>query len=80
MESDCYPEKMELFLLMFADDITLLLSTPVGVQNQLNVLYEGVNRLVLLGNLEKTKIVLFRNGDIWQGKRDGTMEVSHRNA
>ena len=47
---------------MFADDIAPLSSTPVGLQNQLNVLYEVANRLGLLVNLEKTKIVVFRNG------------------
>ena len=56
------PREIELFLLMFADDIALLSSTPVGLQNQLNVLCEVANRLGLLVNLEKTKIVVFRNG------------------
>ena len=56
------PREIELFLLMFADDIALLSSTPVGLQNKLNVLYEVANRLVLLVNLEKTEIVVFRNG------------------
>ena len=56
------PRETELFLLMFADDIALLSSTPVGLQNQLKVLYEVANRLGLLLNLEKTKIVVFRNG------------------
>ena len=35
------PREIELLLLMFADDIALLSSTPVGLQNQLNVLYSG---------------------------------------
>ena len=56
------PREIELFLLMFADDIALLSSTPVGLQNKLNVLYEVANRLVLLVNLEKTEIVVLRNG------------------
>ena len=56
------PRETELFLLMFADDFALLSSTPVGLQNQLNVLYEVANRLGLLVNLEKTKKVVFRNG------------------
>ena len=48
---------------MFADDdIALLSSTPVGLQNQLNVLYEAANRLDLLVNIKKTKIVVFKNG------------------
>ena len=57
------PRETELFLLMFADDIALLSSTPVGLQNQLNVLYKTADRLGLLVNLEKTKIAVFKNGD-----------------
>ena len=56
------PGEIELFLLMFADDIALLSSTPVSLQNQLNVLCEAADRLGLLVNVEKTKIVVFRNG------------------
>ena len=56
------PREIELFLLMLADDIALLSSTPVGLQTQLNVLYEVANRFGLLVNLEKIKIVVFRNG------------------
>ena len=37
----------------------LLSSTPVGLQYQLNVLYDNANRLGLLVNLEKTRIVVF---------------------
>ena len=56
------PSEIELFLLMLADDIALLSSTPVGLQTQLNVLYEVANRFGFLVNLEKIKIVVFRNG------------------
>ena len=56
------PREIELFVFMFAGDIALLSSTSVGLQNQLNVFYEVANRLSLLVNLEKTKIVVFRNG------------------
>ena len=72
------PRETELFLPMFADDIALLSSPPVGLQNQLNILYEVANKLGLLVNLANTKIVVFRNGGytIWQGQRDGTMQMS----
>ena len=56
------PGEIELFQLMLADDIAFILSPPVGLQNQLNALYEVANRLGLLVKLEKTKIVVFRNG------------------
>ena len=50
------------YFLMFAYDIALLLTTPVSLQRQLNVLVGVANRLSLLVNLEKTKIVVFRWG------------------
>ena len=40
MEFNRYLEKLNYCLLMFADNIAVLPSTLVGLQNQLNVLYE----------------------------------------
>ena len=56
------PESIIIHLLMFADDIALVSDTPVGLQNQLNVLFEESGKLGLTVNTEKTKIVVFRNG------------------
>ncbi|KAK7108905.1 hypothetical protein V1264_013044 [Littorina saxatilis] len=56
------PGEIELFIMMFADDIALLSVTPVGLQNQLNILHEVANRLGLKVNKEKTKVLVFRNG------------------
>ena len=39
------PAEIELFLLLFADDLTLLSSTVIRLQNQLNVLQEATQRL-----------------------------------
>ena len=47
------PGETELSLLVFADDIALPSSTPVGLLNLLNILYEAANRLGLLVNLQK---------------------------
>lgn len=52
----------ELFLLLFADDLTLLSSTVVGLQHQLNILQKETDRLHLTVNLEKSKIIVFRKG------------------
>ena len=49
------PAEIELFLLLFADDLTLLSSTVIGLQNQLNVLQEATQRLGLTVNLDKSK-------------------------
>lgn len=56
------PDAVELFLLMFADDIALFSSTPYGLQTQLNNLHTAASKLGLCVNLEKTKIIVFRNG------------------
>ena len=41
-----------------------------GLQNQLNILYETANRLGLVVNLDKSNIVVFRNGgqNAWNEK------------
>ena len=56
------PAEIELFLLLFADDLTLLSSTVTGLQNLLNVLQEATQRLGLTVNLDKSKVVVFRKG------------------
>ena len=53
---------IELFILLFADDIVLLSDTIVGLQNQLDVLARNALKLDLHVNLDKTNIVIFRNG------------------
>lgn len=56
------PGLMELFILLFADDVTLISSTPFGLQNQLNCLKQSCVQLKLEVNIEKTKIIVFRKG------------------
>ena len=56
------PGAIELFLLLFADDIILLSESVIGLQNQLNMLKIEADRLKLTVNLGKTNIVVFRNG------------------
>ena len=60
--------EIELFLLLFADDLTLLASTVVGLQNQLNVLGTEAQRLHLTINLNKSKIIVFRKGGFLSAK------------
>ena len=52
---------LELFILLFEDDIVLLSDTIVGLQNQLDVLARNCARLDLHVNLDKSNIVIFRN-------------------
>ena len=56
------PGLVELFLLLFADDLALLASTSVGLQNQLNHLNALCKDHSLVINTEKTKIMVFRKG------------------
>lgn len=57
-----FPDLLELFILLFADDIILLSDTVTGLQNQLNVLAQKATALDLHVNMEKSNIVIFRNG------------------
>ena len=52
----------EIFLLLFADDIVPVSSTPSGLQNQINNLEKASNSLGLTVNLDKTKVMIFRKG------------------
>ena len=61
---------MEIFILLFADDAILISDSVCGLQNLLNSMYETANRLGLVVNLDKSNIVVFRNGGhiAWNNK------------
>ena len=50
----------ETFLLLFADDIVLISSTPSSLQNQIDNLEKASKSLSLTVNLNKTKVMIFR--------------------
>ena len=52
----------EIFLLLFADDIALISTSPTGLQNQINNLEQASDSLGLKVNTQKTKIMVFRKG------------------
>ena len=56
------PTEIELFILLFADDLTLLASTVIGRQNQLNALSVAAKRLEFTADLDKSKVMVFRKG------------------
>jgi hypothetical protein len=56
------PGALEIFLLLFADDVILLSGTANGLQNQINCLKLEADRLGLTVNLDKTNIIVFRKG------------------
>ena len=56
------PGLVELFLPLFADDLVLLSSTAMGLQNQLNHLTSMCKEHSLSINTEKSKVMVFRKG------------------
>ena len=56
------PDLIEFLILLFADDVVLLSDSVFGLQTQLNVLFNTAKHLGLIVNLDKSNIVVFRNG------------------
>ena len=56
------PGLLELFLLLFADDIVLLSLTANGLQKQIDLLCKICRDLCLNINTDKTKVMVFRKG------------------
>ena len=56
------PNDIEMFIMLFADDIILMSATIASLHNQLNVLRDCTQRLHLNVNLSKTKVMIFRKG------------------
>ena len=53
---------VQLVILLFADDMILLSETVIGLQTQLNCLFNAASRLQLKVNMNKSNIVVFRKG------------------
>ena len=53
---------VELFILLFADDVALLATTPYGLQNQLKSLKACCDRLHMEVNRGNTKVMVFPKG------------------
>ena len=56
------PDLTQILILLFADDVALISDTVIGLQTQLNILFSVAKKLDLVVNLEKSNIVVFRNG------------------
>ena len=57
-------EIVDIMLLLFADDVALFSYFVAGLQKQLNVLHTFCIKWGLQVNLEKTNVIVFRNGGI----------------
>ena len=55
-------QMLNLFLIMYADDMVLLAETPEGLQTLLDSLSEYTHKWDLKLNTNKIKVVAFRNG------------------
>ncbi|XP_063420573.1 uncharacterized protein LOC134705786 [Mytilus trossulus] len=65
INSDSIPYEMKelnLFLLMYADDMVIFSETVSGLQTLLDTLYDYTSKWSLSVNIAKTKIVVFRKG------------------
>ena len=54
----------DLFVLMFADDVSCFSDTVVRLQRLINLIEKFCNAVGMKLNLDKTKIMVFRNGGI----------------
>ena len=65
------------FIMLFADDIILMSATIAGLQNQLNVLHNCMQRLHLNVNLSKTKAMIFEKECHLSGKEQWVFGNQH---
>ena len=65
---------INLFILMYADDTVLIAESPEGLQNMLNALNNYCTEWNLTVNVQKTKIMVFRNGGNIRGNENWTYQ------
>jgi hypothetical protein len=53
---------LDILMLMYADDICLIDDSVFGLQRKINILYSFCNKWGFLVNLDKTEVLVFRNG------------------
>ncbi|MEW8542874.1 MAG: reverse transcriptase family protein, partial [Candidatus Thiodiazotropha sp.] len=59
-----YPEIVEIFLLLFADDVALISDSVIGLQRQFYLLQDFCREQKLNVNIPKTKVVVYKNGSL----------------
>ena len=55
-----FPDTIEIFLLMFADDIALTSDTVIGLQRHLNLIKDFCDTSKLKFHISKTKLLVFK--------------------
>ena len=59
-----FPEFVEIFLRLFADDVALISDGVIGLQRQLSLLCDFCNDRKINVNVPKTKVVVCKNGSV----------------
>lgn len=59
---DVFADTVGIFSLMYADDIALVADTVIDLQKKVNCLEKYCNKWGLTVNMDKTKVVVFKNG------------------
>ena len=60
---------------MFADDVSCFADSGIGLQRLLNELEIFCKFVGIYINLDKTKIIVFRNGVLWDLQKNGGLMV-----
>lgn len=53
---------LELILLLYADDLCIFDDSVIGLQRQIDILYDFCTKWGLQVNMDKTEILVFQNG------------------
>ena len=61
-EIQLFPDLAEVGILLFADDIVLIADSVFELQKKLNILYEVAVKLILVVNMDTSKVVVFIKG------------------
>ena len=82
-DDDSILNMLNIFLIMYADDIVVLAASPAKLQKKLHSLHTYCNTWQLSVNVDKTKVVVFRNGgtvnDTWSYNRSNLKIVDSFN-
>ena len=71
------PDIVEVFLLLFVDDIALISDTIGGLQKQLDILLPFCKDNKIIVNIIKNKVMVFRRGGIISSEKNGGMTVNY---
>ena len=65
----------DLYALMYADDISSMSDTAIQLQRQINCISQYCNEVKMQINLDKTKIIVFRNGGHLKSMKNGILKI-----